>query len=44
MIMEHKKGKKMICGPKCQKRRKKDKTLDRDLANTFPASDPVTKY
>lgn len=43
--MEHKKNKKTICGPKCQRKKmKKDKSLDRDLANTFPASDPITKY
>jgi len=25
-------------------KRKKDKELDKDLKDTFPASDPITKY
>ncbi len=27
-----------------KRKTKKDKELDRDLANTFPASDPITKF
>lgn len=27
-----------------KKKSRKDKELDRDLSNTFPASDPITKY
>jgi len=27
-----------------KRKAKKDKALDRDLANTFPASDPITKF